>query len=103
MDDAGRVDLQHDPYCLRKHFTTRWGIPKGAEAFGAPQEGYTLDWDDSEWFLKAEGKHAGLQVDSSQLSTLRYENDRRMALKDLITSHLLLYRITVNFAAPPST
>ncbi|KAH6640369.1 hypothetical protein F5144DRAFT_91566 [Chaetomium tenue] len=22
MDDAGLVDLRHDPYCLRKHFTT---------------------------------------------------------------------------------
>ncbi|KAL2285886.1 hypothetical protein FJTKL_07386 [Diaporthe vaccinii] len=27
VDIYGCVDLQHDPYCLLKHFTTQWAVP----------------------------------------------------------------------------
>ncbi|KAH7028427.1 hypothetical protein B0J12DRAFT_789803 [Macrophomina phaseolina] len=97
MDDAGRVDLQHDPYCLRNHFTTRWGVLKDQNVSGAQHGGYTVEWDDSQWTLVAEGEHAGLWVDLSQPSYLR------KTLIDLISSQLLLYRITANFGAPPYT
>ncbi|KAG7289867.1 hypothetical protein NEMBOFW57_006244 [Staphylotrichum longicolle] len=102
MDDAGRVDLQHDPYCLRNHFTTRWGVLKD-QTLGVPRGGSIVDWDDRQWSLAAEGKHAGLWVDVNQPSDVRTTHTKRIALIDLISSQLLLYRITVSFAAPPFT
>ncbi len=65
MDSAGCVDLQHDPYCLRIHFTTRWGVLEDRK-LGVPQGGSIIDWDDRQWSLAAEGEHASLWADLKQ-------------------------------------
>ena len=86
MDDAGRVDLQHDPYCLRTHFTTLWAVLKDQKVTGPPQRGCAVEWDD--WRLSFEAEHTDTPYPR---------------LIDLISSPLLLYRITASFAAPPCT
>lgn len=101
MDDAGRVDLQHDPYCLRKHFTTQWGVLTDKSVAWKP--GATVEWTDWEWTLKTEGEGAGLWVDLNQTSHVRRANVKGTRLIDLISTPLLLYRIIANFAAPPCT
>jgi hypothetical protein len=46
MDEAGRVDLQHDAYCLRNHFTTRWGVRKDQEVSTQRRVASTVEWND---------------------------------------------------------
>ncbi|KAI0398715.1 hypothetical protein F4802DRAFT_592359 [Xylaria palmicola] len=104
MDADGRVDLQHDAYCLRKHFTTRWGVLKDQSIMGAPRRlGDVVEWNDWQWTLKVEGEQCGLWVDLSQPNHLRRVPTKRTALIDFISSPLLVYRIITNFAAPPCT
>lgn len=103
MDRTGRVDLQHDPYCLRRHFTTRWGVLKDQGVRGAPRGGSTVEWDDGDCTLVTAGEHAGLWVDLNLARHLRKAYTVQTGLVDLISTHLLSYRIMVNFAAPPCT
>lgn len=100
IDNAGCVDLLHDPYCLRAHFTTQWGVLKDQDN-DPPQLGPVM-WSDQNWYLEVEGKHPGLRVNISnpQVAPL---GERLLDLAQLISSPLLLYRIVVNFGAPPST
>ncbi|KAH8743330.1 hypothetical protein F5883DRAFT_593327, partial [Diaporthe sp. PMI_573] len=100
VDNAGRVNLQHDPYCLRRHFTTQWGVLKDPHN-GRPQLGHAVRWSDSDWYFEVEGEHPGLQVNLS--NPLCIGGRKEVDLSDLISSPLLLYRITANFGAPPST
>jgi hypothetical protein len=102
MDDAGRVDLRHDPYCLRKHFTTRWGVLKNQDVSDPPQAGSVVTWNDWEWSCSKDEQY-GLWVDLDKPDHLRYGHASQMKLLDLISSQLLLYRITANFGVPPYT
>ncbi|KAK8074021.1 hypothetical protein PG994_004920 [Apiospora phragmitis] len=100
MDADGRVDLEHDPYCLRKHFTTRWGVLKDqSETWGPPQGGATVEWSDRDMRTQTEGKEPGLSVDRK----LRWDYTREASLANLISSPWLLHRIVANFGAPPLT
>lgn len=95
---AGRVDLQHDPYCLRKHFTTQWGILKDSNNRHRRKNGSpTHSWTDDEIVIKTEGPDVGFCIDPPSRST------QAKPLHTQISSQLLLYRIVANFAAPPST
>ncbi|ETS84459.1 hypothetical protein PFICI_02484 [Pestalotiopsis fici W106-1] len=118
MDVMGRVNLEHDPYCLRKHFTTRWAVLKDGD-------GAEVEWSDAEWFyaddVGANNTPVGLQVADDRFSgSVRalqaHATDLdlicefnfaavkgRMRLYNLISAQLLLYRVVANFAAPPCT
>lgn len=96
VDMDGFVNLQHDPYCLLKHFTTRWGVPMDQHRPVRGQGKYF--WSDWDWCFEAEGEHPGLRVDLSKFP--RFGNTH---FAGLISSQLLLYRIITNFGAPPST
>ncbi|KAI0193476.1 hypothetical protein F4808DRAFT_442248 [Astrocystis sublimbata] len=102
VDENGRVDLQHDPYCLRDHFTTRWGVLK-EHVSRAPQGGGIIEWSDYNLSIEAEGEDAGLGVNTDVPFRSREAYEKRVSLVDLISSPLLLYRVTANFAAPPQT
>jgi hypothetical protein len=68
----GRVDLEHDPYCLRKHFTTRWGVLKNqSDTWRAPQGGAKVEWSDRHIIIQKEGNEARLWVDVKQESYMR--------------------------------
>lgn len=100
MDADGRVDLEHDPYCLRRHFTTRWGVLEDqSEIWGPPQQGAIVRWNDWDMRTQTEGKEPGLSVDRK----LRCDYTRKAALYELISSPWLLHRIVASFAAPPLT
>ena len=105
MDADGRVNLEHDPYCLRKHFTTRWGVLEDQSETGwdPPQRGATVNWSDTDMVAQTEGKESGLWVDLEQKSYLRCAYTRNTSLIDLISSPWLLHRIVANFGAPPFT
>ncbi|KAF2785804.1 hypothetical protein K505DRAFT_380674 [Melanomma pulvis-pyrius CBS 109.77] len=105
MDAHGRVDLEHDPYCLRKHFTTRWGVleVQSETGWGPPQGGATVRWSDSDIIAQTEGNESGLWVDLKQKSYLRSAYTQNTSLVDLISSPWLLHRIVANFGAPPFT
>jgi hypothetical protein len=102
MDDAGLVDLRHDPYCLRKHFATRWGVLKNQDVSDPPQAGPVVTWNDSEWSY-LEGEQSGLWVDLGKPDYKRYGRPIQTKLLDLISSHLLAYRVMATFGAPPYT
>ncbi|KAL2281242.1 hypothetical protein FJTKL_11687 [Diaporthe vaccinii] len=95
VDMDGCVDLQHDPYCLLKHFTTQWAVPMDQHR---PVRGGTQFWSDWDWCFEAEGKHPGLRVDLS-----KFPRRGDTLFSDLISSQLLLYRIVTTFGAPPNT
>ncbi|KAI4599607.1 hypothetical protein KJ359_001744 [Pestalotiopsis sp. 9143b] len=105
MDTDHRVDLEHDPYCLRKHFTTQWGVlmDQSETKWCAPKAGATVRWDDTHMIVKTESKESGLWVDLKQASHLRCEYASNTALIHLISSPWLLHRIVANFGAPPFT
>ncbi|KAK6197702.1 hypothetical protein LQW54_010664 [Pestalotiopsis sp. IQ-011] len=105
MNADGRVDLEHDPYCLRKHFTTRWGVLKDQSEtkWRSPQRGASVEWNDTNIMVKSEGKESGLWVDLKQESHMGCAHTGDTALIDLISSPFLLHRIVANFGAPPFT
>ena len=105
MDADDRVDLDHDPYCLRKHFTTRWGVLEDQSAieWGPPQGGATVEWDDTHMMIQTKGKKSGLWVDLKGKSYLRCAYTKNASLIDLISSSWLLHRIVVNFGASSFT
>lgn len=105
MDADGRVDLEHDPYCLRKYFTIRWGVLKDQSETGwCPlRGGATVEWLDTYMMVQMEGKESGLRVDLKQKSYLRCAYTRNTSLIDLISSPWLLYRIVASCGAPPFT
>lgn len=105
MDADGRVDLEHDTYCLRKHFTTRWGVLKDQSEtkWGPPQGGAAVEWSDLEMVAQTEGKQYGLWVNHKQKNYVRCADTRNTSLVDLISSPWLLHRIVANFGAPPFT
>ncbi|KAH8755427.1 hypothetical protein F5883DRAFT_179304 [Diaporthe sp. PMI_573] len=100
VDMDGYVDLQHDAYCLSKHFTTQWGIPMNQNLMEDWRRAHNPKhrWSDWDWRFEAEGKHPGLRVDFSKVSGCS-DTD----LHELISSQLLLYRIVTNFGSPPWT
>ncbi len=73
MDANGRVDLEHDAYCLRKHFSTRWAVPCDPDtAHSTPKPGATVSWGDGDMVLQTEGKESdGLWVDIKEKSWRR--------------------------------
>ncbi|KAH8743498.1 hypothetical protein F5883DRAFT_41576 [Diaporthe sp. PMI_573] len=88
VDLDGYVDLQHDAYCLFKHFTTQWGVPMDQDWRPAHEKRHR--WSDWDWRFEAEGKYPGLRVDLHKFPRTGYT-----PLIDLISSQLLLYRITL--------
>ncbi|KAK0612658.1 hypothetical protein B0T17DRAFT_544226 [Bombardia bombarda] len=105
MDADGRVDLEHDPYCLRRHFTTRWGVLRvqSETGWGPPRGGATVRWADADMTAQTKGNKSGLWVDLKQESHLRRAHTANTSLVDLISSPWLLHRIVANFGAPPFT
>ncbi|KAI1262865.1 hypothetical protein F5Y18DRAFT_438678 [Xylariaceae sp. FL1019] len=100
MDDAGRVDLKHDPYCLRIHFTTRWAVVKDSETGGSPQGGAVVTWSDRDMFLETEGENVNLRAWNRSYHGVK-PSLTKIYLWDLISAPLLLYRILANFRASP--
>ncbi|EJT79743.1 hypothetical protein GGTG_04827 [Gaeumannomyces tritici R3-111a-1] len=105
MDADGRVDLGHDAYCLRKHFSTRWAVPCDQFTIdGPPKSGATVSWGDSDMVLRTEGKESdGFWVDIQEKSWLRGAYTQTTRVSDLISLSWLLQRIIATFEAPPCT
>ena len=93
-DHEGRVDLRHDPYCLRRYFRSHWHIVDDDIACTTPPTNPRVSWSDYNLYDDDESK-PGLEV--VLYSELRR---RSIMISHLILSQLLLYRIIANFGHP---
>ena len=93
-----QVDLNHDPYCLKKYFRRHWEYVRDPKSMPT--------WSESDVFwtsynLYRESESSGLQAyHPNQSTTFQIQNDKRIWLSDCISSALLLLRLTAVFHDP---
>ena len=92
----GRVDLNHDPYCLKSYFQQHWTYVQDPESMSIPT-GRTTSWR-SDYFYRESGSSDLEAFDPSQM--IQIEFHKRIWLRTCITAHLLFSRVMAVFANP---